>query len=244
MIYLTILDRLILFFSSLIGKIGTIVFGSTILMFSAFAFFADISEISFWFESTGTVTGIVRGSYATNTSINEQTVMGYYYDYMIEGLPYSGESFSHDEYFNENEEVTVVYLQSNPEISRIQGTMRATMPIWVLLIVGIFPSIGFIVFWIGVRSAAKTIHILSHGESGKAKLVSTKSTNTRINNRVQYLLKYEYNVQGTTYTNRTKSTFPEKYDDEEPVIYSQIDPSKSILKKSLPTRIAEKADLL
>ncbi len=244
MIYLTIKDKIQLFFSGNLGKVGSIVFVSTFLFWSVFASLADFNSMFFWFEKLDNTSGRIDDWFETNTYINDQLVIGYNYSFEIDGLPYSGTAYEYSSYYDINDSVQIEYAIGDPNISRIMGGMTGTMPLFVVLIIGIFPLIGFIVLILALKQTSQNIATIMHGDIVKGELIDSSPTNTKINNRTLYRLTYKYLAGGSEYENITKSVNPYDFGNQEDVIFNSLKPGNSVLFRKLPTLIANKLNHL
>lgn len=206
-----------------------------IIVFSSFIKFDSLNK------NSPTTEGIVTGVDVTNTSVNNQSVYAFHYEYKLpDGSMYYGKSFIEDIYFDVGSAVKVQYSESNPKVSRIEGMRAGEFGPWILLVALPFLLVGSGFFIYGLRKAKKDIYLLQVGEVARGKLISKESTSMKINKQTVYKLNFQFTANdGNTYTAVCKSHIPHLLEDEETekLVYDPNAPEQALLLDSLPKRL-------
>lgn len=209
-----------------VGMIGTIVFVGN----------ADFS-ILFFNENSPTTTGTITHTFSTNTSVNDKMVRGCEYEYPSPtGETLKGISYKTGAIPTIGSEVTIQYLKSNPNYSRVKGMARGMVPIFVSFVL-IFPIIGLTFLLANFFKALKSIQLLKNGIITKGVFVRKEATNVRVNKRRVYKLFFEFQAEdGQTYEAIAKSHRYQNLidEDEETLFYNRDFPRKAVLKDTIP----------
>jgi len=188
-----------------------------------------------------TVEGSSQGWRQTSLSINDVPVYETSYSFRsIDGLELSGVSYQTGGYVEASQSVTVQYVVSRPETSRIQG-MRASRAGFGVLFVYIFPVLGLALAMAGVRKGLRSRHLMSTGELALGRQKSKEPTSTRINNQTVYRYTFEFDAAGGgTYevVGKTHRTHQLEDEDLERIVYDPRDPNQATLLDELPCRPA------
>ncbi|WP_423800808.1 hypothetical protein [Neobacillus sp. SAB-20_R2A] len=132
-------------------------FRSGLLFFVIGVFFSYLSlgdngkmgdEFSLMFRHTEVIKGTVTGVSATNTKKSRDRIYAYRFQFKTNGKSYHG--ISYGVYNNDEKNVKIMYVQNEPEISKIAG-MHTTETGPEGLLVLIFPICGLFVMLDGVR---------------------------------------------------------------------------------------------
>lgn len=202
-----------------------------------FVFKIDFSFIHFQGEIVKTK-GVVTRIAETSMEINDNRVFEYYYEFKDkEGRVFDSYSYSSTSYAEENSKVNVEYPASRIDLSRIKGMRREPFPLVALLVL-IFPAIGLYLIYYGYKEAIQAIRLLQHGLMSRGKLVSKKPTNTRINDRQVYKLKFTFEDQyGKEHFVETKTHITELLEDEEyeRLLYLPQNPQDAVMVDSVPS---------
>jgi hypothetical protein len=196
--------------------------------------------------SKETTQGVITRVSATNTNENDVTVYRYEFSFRArdEGS-YTGASYRAGSTWSAEERVTIEYVPSDPDIARIQGARRATMPVWAAVLVFIFPAIGAVFFISSTLRGAKQVRLLRHGELAGADIISQHPTGTSINDVPVMAYVYEFPASdGESYLGQSRALPTGRVGDEakEPVLYLPWNPRKSTLVDTLPTRFPLQVD--
>jgi len=227
------------FFGGFFSQFGWLWFGFTMIFVWVFGSMTSLSGLYFTLGSPDTVSGVVSAIEDTNASENDIPVYANYYTFRVERLEaeYQGVSYTTGQRFSVGETVTVEYLNSNPDISRIQDTRGGIFSPWVLCFIGIFPLIGLIFIIISLVSGFKANYLLSHGKVGLGVLRSKQPTNTRINGRTVYKLTFEFTDDfGNSYKATANNHITDLLEDEskEQLLYDPKNPSYAVMLDNLP----------
>ncbi|MGH9812662.1 MAG: hypothetical protein ACRD4T_05945, partial [Candidatus Acidiferrales bacterium] len=201
-----------------------------------FGSFADLTSWYHFRGPVGTATGGLVEVKDTSASENDVRIYAYRYSFQAEGGDYEGVSYRTGRHHEAGEQVTIEYVEGNPELSRIRGMRRAEFGPWILFVM-IFPLVGFIFILVSLRGGLKANRLLRHGKLAWGELVSKEPTNTRINNRTVYKLTFNFQPEEGGHAQVVaRSHMPEKLQDEqrERLLYDPFRPDYAILLDSLP----------
>ncbi len=222
-------------FFTTFGLIFLIFSSLFIIVFSSFIKFDSLSKNSPVTE--GTVTSVE----VTNTSINDQRVYAFNYEYKLpDGSIHNGKSFSEDIYYEVGSPVKVLYSEKEPGVSRIEGMRAGEFSGWILFIMIPFLLVGAGFFIYGLRKARKDIYLLQVGEVAYGNLLGKEPTSVKINNRTVYKLYFRFTAaDGNTYDTVCKSHITHLLEDEEKekLVYDPNAPEQALLLDSLPRKL-------
>jgi hypothetical protein len=226
-------------FGGFSNQFGWLFFGFGMIFVWAFGGGSVIDTTRFWVGGLETAPGTIADVRATNASENDIPVFANQYVFRVERLEQErrGTSFTTGREFAVGDKVTVEYIASSPEISRIQNTRSGLMSSWVFCLVCIFPLVGLGFIFSGFSTGVKGISLLRYGKVTEGALVSKEPTNTTINDRTVYKLTFEFTSEsGQTYQAIARSHIPEKLQDEakEQILYSPATPNRAVLVDNLP----------
>lgn len=222
------------FFSFLIW-FGSIFLISGLLFATVFALAADWSSLKFG-KNSPTVTGTVTKIESTSASVNDLPVMAYTFMYKVNGKEYQSVSYSEKHSFEVGNPVEVEYLRPEPQTSRIKETRRGLFGIGFLPLLLIFPGIGGVFVWLGIRKGLHNVAMLRYGKITYGQLINKVSTNTRINNQTVYKLIFRFEANGAEYEAIGKSHQPARMEDEtvEMILYDPARPTRSVVVDEMP----------
>ncbi len=210
----------------LIGSIFLIVFGS-------FIAFDDLK-----FSKNDPITkGKILNSRYTNSSINEQTVIEYEYEfYTPDGKRHLGKSYTVNQL---QDSVDIVYLKDEPTISKIYNTTKGGFPFWIIFFLLIFPATGIIIAFFGLRKTIKWLDILKIGKIAFGIYHRREATGASVNDMRVYKLYFKYSVDNKEYeavgeTHKTYNLHNEQY---EPLLYNPYNPNEAIMVDALPRQV-------
>jgi Protein of unknown function (DUF3592) len=207
------------------------------LFFWLFCARADLSLVTFrppYAEAQGTV----RAIKATGASESRQKIARVDYSYRVGGEALDGTSYVLGTAPEVGEQVTVEYLPDAPRKSRIAGMRR---DLWSpgILLVALFPAGCLIVVIFNVRTGLRRCHLLRLGMLTTGKLIDKRRTSMTVNKQRVYELIFEFqSYDGRQFTTSARSHRTERLEDqrEEPLLYDPLDPSRSVMIDSLPSR--------
>ena len=227
---ISLMVRLSVFFSGINMAIGT-------LFLVVFGFSVDFDDWKFSDDSP-LAQGVVSQVHTTGSSVNEMPVYRFVYDYTTAtGEKYKGQSFGTDVYISKGSQVNVQYVEDNPEISRIEGTTKGSFPVWVLFFILIFPVIGYILLYVGIRKNLKFINLLKYGKIGMGTFKNKEATGGKVNNHT--IMRYFFDFQaddGQMYIATGDTHHYHRLEDEpqEKLVYNPAYPHENVLIDSLP----------
>ncbi len=222
-------------FSSVVFFIGFI-FLALGLFFVAIAF-STINFTDLKFSKNDPVTvGFVTDRENTNSTVNDRAVIRYSFTYTSGGKTYSGEAYTTNDLLDT---VNVVYLKNNPEIARIQGTKLGVFPIWILLLVFIFPIIGAFMFYFGLKKGLGWINIIKVGQISFGQYLRQEPTNSSVNNQPVYRFFFKFLYQGTEYeaTGETHKVYKLTDEKFEPLVFNPNNPNEAVMVDGFPRAV-------
>ena len=134
------------------------------------------------------------------------------------------------------EKLLIEYVDGDPQHSRVMGLRSAPFAAWVLF-VAVFPFIGMLFLAGGLRRSLRGDRLLRVGKLAFGKFMSSRATNTQINDRRVYELTFEFTSDdGMSHTIKTRTHLPEKLrdDEAEPLLYDPACPERAVMFDSLP----------
>ncbi|MBK8206016.1 MAG: hypothetical protein IPK87_04375 [Planctomycetes bacterium] len=156
------------------------------------------------------------------------------------GVVHQGMSYTLGAMYAPDGPVSVEYRADDPKTSRIVGARTSPAPIWVLLIIMIFPTIGVVFLFFGLREGIRRTSLLGSGKLARGKLVSKSPTNTSINNQRVYKFEYEFEAEdGSRHISvaRTHETNRLQDEETEQILYHPRNPSRSYVVDALPAGV-------
>ncbi len=233
--------RLTVLFGGALQQIGWLLLGFGMIFFYAFTLQADWSGPMFSFMDTERATGTVVSVEDTNASENDSPVYAIHYRFVAaNGTKVDSTAYSTGYYPDAGQRLAVIYLRSQPEVARVEGMRRTTFGP-VAAIAGIFPLIGAVMVFFGLREGLKGNRLLGSGRLAFAKLMSSVPTNTTINNRPVMAMTFSFRAQdGASYEVTSKTNQPERLDDqsEELILFDPNDPSYGVALDGMPGSLA------
>ncbi|KPK96805.1 MAG: hypothetical protein AMK75_07860 [Planctomycetes bacterium SM23_65] len=228
--------RLRLLFGGFASQFGWIFLGFGMIF--VWVFQADSAVVSLvrFSGKLETARGVVARSEHSGLKINERDVLTIEYRFTTaDGSEHQGASYAIGKHLEPGTTVTVEYPKGNPSVSRIQGMNTTLFGPWVLFVL-VFPAVGAVFIFFGLRKGFKGLRLLTNGKTGTGKLLSKEPTNTRINNQTVYKFTFEFKTDdGGTYQAVARTHRLEKLsDEEEPLLYDPANPSYVVMMDSLP----------
>ena len=224
-----------LLFGRTISIVGMVFSGIALVFILSFGAFVEPNPFN---ESSPSGTGVITNIVRTNTSINDQAVLEFYYIFQTNtGVEKQGVSYSQDHYLNVGDTIKVIYEPDEPYRSVIVGMRRGVIEPWIILVFLPFLLIGLILLVIAIRKANKDVKLLKFGRKALGKLITKEATNITINNKPVYNFYFQFMAEGgKTYTAVCKTHLPYWIEDEveEKLVYDPSDPENALLIDSLP----------
>lgn len=139
-----------------------------------------------------------------------------------------------------NDSVFVNYDANFPKRSILKGMKTSIFPTWTKWFFFFMFFISFKLFKEGIKNYRLKMHLIRFGKIITGKIISLEKQNVVVMGKEQYVLKYFYQtINGSEYTESQKIYYPGTFRDKEEVaiLYSDLNPSQSILIDSLPYSI-------
>jgi hypothetical protein len=225
---------------------ATILFGGFLQQFGWIFFvmgslfswiFIPASTVRFWFEfgkDWKETPGKIISAEPTNSAVNDVTVYRYLHSFEVNGVRFTGKSFTTGQQYQGGEEVNIRYDANNPGDSHVAGSDRAVFPAFVLFVL-LFPLVGLAFIVTSVRNNWKAVKLLEIGEFTRGKMVSKEATGSevKINNNRYPIFKYsfEFEAGGKTRTAICKTHQGWLVEDEEReiILYDRFNPDFNLV---------------
>jgi len=211
--------------------VGWFIFAFLMIFAWGFGGNADVSFVHFMGESKATSGRIIEVD-ETNMEINERTVWINLFSYFDEeGNEFVGKGYTTGKRFRANQEIQIEYPVSASDKGRIPDVRTAQFSTWLLLSF-LFPGIGILMVYFGIRRGLVDYRILKVGNLTRAKLIDKDATNMEVNDRKVYKLTFEYTANDDKkYTKVIKTHETAEFEDEdfERLFYDPHNPVNSTL---------------
>lgn len=227
----------------------SVLFGGFLTQFGGFFFafgmifcwvFIGLADSSSLYVFSGEVVqaeGVVTACEASNARENNQQVYSVRYEFMDERRTrQTGESFFTGRQFNVGERLAIEYPRGKPAVSRVKGGRTAPFDAWVLFVV-IFPLVGAVMAFFGVKRGWHNLRMLHVGKLARGRLVGKEATNTKINKQTVYKLTFEFTTESgevARVSDSTHETWRLEDEHEEQLLYDPARPSSGALVDALP----------
>ncbi len=225
----------LLFFSTF-GIIGSFFTAFSLLFAVIFISFTDFSFLS-KANRIATAEGIIIDKSRTNSSINEQTVYAFDYEFTDKkSKTHRGIGYQHGTDAKPGDKINVNYDPTDPENSSAAGFRNASFSAWTLLFILPFMGVGVGLLTVSIVKGRKRIHLLKYGEPTQGILIKKYPTNTKINDQRVYELVFEFDVNGKIYHAKARSHKPYRLEDEimEKILYDKTDPTIAVVIDEMP----------
>lgn len=223
----------------LLGGIWTR-FGLVFLVFSSIFvwIFVGNSTVKYLFQYTGnwsSTTGTVFSAEGTNMSEGNSTVYRHGYRYTVNGQSYTGTAYSTGIGYDDDQEVTIKYNPHHPDRSLLVGARRAPFGFVVALVL-LFPLVGGIMLFFGLRQNIHFLQLLEVGIFTRGELKSKTVTGTKINDQSVYAFTFDFPVGSKTYQAVGKTHMVHLLEDEpkEIILYDPLRPERNIVYDAYP----------
>lgn len=217
------------------GLIFVWVMGGSHLLYNLVFFSGELDIVE------GSITEVVE----TNVSINEETVYDYRYSYIVNDRRFEGNSKAFYGEYVAGDQATIEYSVTNPARSRAVGLSTESVGMWL---VALFPAVGLMFMIFGLAKGVKGGRLLRHGRQTTGTLVSREATNATVNDETVYKFTFRFKTDvGQTHTVTAKThvtdrfagepaltTFENRHDIQEPLLYNPANPADAVLLDDLP----------
>lgn len=210
--------------------------------------FGAQSDVTSWYQFRGeleSVAGVVTA--CDDTGISEggsehsPGVPIYKLEYRFnlgDDRAYTGVCYATGMLKQRGDRVSIEYVPGDPAVSRIKGTRKNVIgPLG--LFVAIFPGLGLIFMFLGLRNGVRAARMLRVGKLARGRMVDKVATGTKINNASVYKYTFEFeDEQGRTHRITDKTHHSSLVEDEEleRLLYNPKNPSQGKLVDTLPGR--------
>ncbi len=207
-----------------------------------FAFGMAVSTDDLKFSSSSPTTeGRILDIRGTDSYENDQRVYEYYFEYKLpDGQIFEGICYHTGRFSTKDSLVRVQYLKNTPEKARIEGMKVGQFPFFILFFVAIFPLVGGLMLFFGIRKARKRLNILKFGKKALGTFTHDEPTNTTINKKRVYRLYFKFtDEQGVEHTcyDETHLTHRLRDEDKEWLVYNPGNPEEAVVIDTLSPRV-------
>lgn len=231
-----------IFFSDAKGTIGlafTLMGGIFVVVFGA-VMLSTKTNVS---DGDPIAPGIITKVDPTGTTINDQTLYKYYYEFQT---PKGNNIKSHTKAFwgiaKPGDTIDIQYKPEQPEESRFADYTEEVFPAWIMLFLFIFPAVGLVLLFSAIRKAIRSIKVLKVGETAWGQYAGQEATNTKINNQTVYRLFFKFTApDGNEYTavGTTHRTYRLRDEEQELVVFDPKDPSNAFPADAFPQAVKQ-----
>ncbi len=218
---------LIGFFFTLIGGFALAVFGSVV----------SFDDLRFS-DSDPVVEGKILDEIGTSSYENDERVYQYVFEFRAnDGKAYKSTCYHTGRAKYPDGIVRVQYFQSNPQKARIVGMKIGQFPFFILLFVAIFPLVGGLMLFFGIRKALKRLRILKFGKTALGTFSRMEETNVTINKQRVYRMYFIFtDGNGTEHTvfDQTHKIYHLRDEAQEWLVYNPSKPDEAVLLDTLP----------
>jgi len=237
--HIGIKDYVALFFNGCLSKALIIIWAISGLILLLIYSEGDTMDFRMNFGKTDKVQGYIKSLDETDVSVNEEEIVKYFYGFSVDGEVFSGQSYG-PYYYDADDQVTIEYLISDPENSRIMrmdNSMVGLVPIYIFGF--LFLLFSFFLF-AAIQVAIKHGNLIENGEITESRRITKEPTNTKINNKTLFKLTYEYEVYGVSYQLVHKTTNTGDSGEMEEIVYKRNKPKVGVFLFKLPKDIAKR----
>lgn len=235
--------RVVALFGGFIQTFGWCWFGFSMIFVWVFMPLADVSSL--WrfsgdmLQATAVVTRVSDTNYSEGGSDDTPGTPVYRVDYEFRdgsGITRQGVGYTLGSKYAQGAPAAIEYRGDDPTVSRIIGERTSPAPLWILPLVGLFPAVGLIMLFFGLREGVRRSALLGNGKLARGRLIDKSATNTTINNQRVMRYTFEFEVDGAMHTAVAKSHVGFRLEDEEfeQVLYHPADPGRNYVVDALP----------
>jgi hypothetical protein len=240
--------RLRILFGGFGNQFGWFFFGFGMIFVWVFGGTATLHDLVFFSGDLAVADARITDVVETNVTIDERRVYEYQYAYRVDDIALDGATQAMEGKYHVGDRVVVEYPVRSHERSRIRGLSISDD--WVALVCTIFPLIGLIFIFFGVRKGFKGARLLRHGKQATGVLISTEPTNCKVNEQMVYKFTFRFKADDArTYEVVARTHVTERFarmdSYREPLLYNPWKPSDAILLDDLPggPRINENGEI-
>lgn len=224
-------------FGGALQQVGWFLLGFGMIFFNVFGLEADLSGLWMRLFDTRQATGVVTAVTDTNASENESPVYAIAYRFVAaNGTQVESTAYSTGYAPEPGQRVMVDYLSGSPEVARVEGMRRTVFGPAAILVV-VFPLVGAVMVFFGLREGLRAARLLQSGRLAFGTLTHVAGTGTTINNRPVLAMTFTFRAHdGANYDVTSRTNRPENLEDqsEEVILYDPDDPSRGVALDALP----------
>jgi len=215
------------FVFTLLGLIALLGFGSAV----------SLDDMRFS-NSDPTAQGKILDEIGTDSYVNDVRVYEYRFEFQAtDGKAYKSTCYHTGRAKIPDGIVQVQYFRSNPQKARIVGMKISVFPFFIIFVVAIFPLIGGLMLFFGIRKALKRLRILKFGKTALGTFSHQEETNVTINKQRVYRMYFTFtDSSGTEHTTFDQTHLTHRLRDEvqEWLVYNPAKPDEAVLLDTLP----------
>jgi hypothetical protein len=180
---------------------------------------------------------VIRTEVDDSTKINGRHPVAVHFRYVVDDVPHEGVSYTEHDVPRVGGEVSIEVPGGHLDQAVIEGMRRRSMPLFIVVVVLVFPIVGLGLAAYRLRSGLREIRLLTIGRLAHGKLVHREDTNVTINNDRVEKLSFDFETRnGRVQRAIVRTHRPEKLTDEplEPLLYDPAMPARAALLDALP----------
>jgi hypothetical protein len=209
-------------------------FGWVWLNFSlifVFAFGADEALKGFFtFGGKSIVAGQITAIEETNTSVNDEPVFAVRFAFTWDSVSHGGASYSTDPQFDVGEAVDIEVTGDDLDSATIEGMRNNTVPLFVVLLVLLFPAIGLALVCTAARRGWHDFRLLRTGVVAFGEFQEARFTGVSVNDVPVKAHEFAFEASGQRQIATGETHTPGAILDEsrEPILYSPDRPDDAM----------------
>ena len=221
------------------AQVGWAFLAAGMIFFWVFGWRCEFWTMLQFSRSTAYAHGAVTGVEDTGSSENEERIFRISYRFDVDGTSYTGASYGFHNQFAGSEPVSIEYVTGSPSVSRIDGMRREPFSAWAMLVT-IFPGLGLLFAFLGLRAGRRDMRVLVHGRPTLGILREKEPTGTSVNEVPEYQLRFSYiDEHGDQRAGDIRTFRPDRVEDEpeERLLYDPRQTRHIVLIDALPGKV-------
>lgn len=230
-----------IFFSGVMATIGIVFLLMGSLFMFVFGMLVSFDDMKFSESDPVTAEVKIIAANSTGATVNDTPVFEYEYSYKtLSGEEYSGIAYNTGAASFENNQAKVQYLEGSPSISKITGMRKGSFPPWILLTLVIFPLIGAVMSYIGLKKNLEYIKLVRYGKITFGTFSHSESTGESVNKQRVWKYFFDFTAaDGENYLGCGKTHIAHRLRDEEKerLVYNPQNPNENVMIDALPISV-------
>lgn len=185
-----------------------------------------------WEETSGVVEEIKK----TGAEENNRRIYQYIFTYNAGGQSLSNSSYSSsNNNIRMHDVVTINYKSGNHQRAKIEGMTSEMFSTWIVLVM-IFPILGFLLLIGTLYSGKQMVNLLINGKFIYGTQLSKKDSGSRVNKSIVWSYEFSFMVNNQSYIAKCKTHKTHLVEDEtkELILYMPDNPDNSTVFDAIP----------